>query len=260
MKFIIVMVCTQCVCVVRTQCVCGAHSLSLALIHRCSHILSELHVNLLQGFVILAEKQDVVLLVFQESTENTSHRKHFSGFSLHIYGKLSNQRMCWCSENENKVKSVGNNELNLNIKHLHVGTFSVGLIVFFSPLILVLFLSFLPSFTNALNSSSHVLPPLSCLQFSPPLLSAHRSRLRKLLKKQAGIVVYRAYFKICEVKLLSLSDCSNLWQHTKTIPLKPFSMSLRSNLFALINERFINNSRFLCVLSHQVKVSAFYKR
>ncbi len=81
MKFITVMVHT--------------HSLSLALIHRGSHIFSELHVNVLQGFVVLAEKHDVVFLVFQESTENSSYRKHFSStFSVHIYSKPSNQRMC----------------------------------------------------------------------------------------------------------------------------------------------------------------------
>ena len=120
--------------------------------HTHTHTLSELHVNVLWGSVVLAERHNLVSSESQESTEDTSCWKRSSStFSVHIYNKQSNHRMCWCSDIQTQLIII------------HILIFSSSLLF---PVSFWLFI-FFHSFVSAVNPLWCV---TVCLTFSPPVL------------------------------------------------------------------------------------------
>ena len=129
--------------------------------YKCAHThththtlsLSELHVNVLWGSVVLAERHNLVSSESQESTEDTSCWKRSSStFSVHIYNKQSNHRMCWCSDIQNGA-------------HYHP---HFNLLLLSSLPCFFLIVHFLPFIRQCSESSLWCVTV--CLTFSPPVL------------------------------------------------------------------------------------------
>ena len=114
--------------------------------HTHTHTLSELHVNVLWGSVVLAERHNLVSSESQESTEDTSCWKRSSStFSVYIYNKQSNHRMCWCSDIQTELIII------------HILIFSSSLLF---PVSFWLFI-FFHSFVSAVNPLCDVSPSAS---------------------------------------------------------------------------------------------------